>query len=65
MNYDIDMEIKVLCKVIDKVECWIEGTHVIIILEPKPFHENKSAKDLEDFIWAIEQYFIATHTTDA
>ena len=28
--------------------------------EPKPFGGARNAKDLENFLWDMEQYFIAT-----
>lgn len=30
------------------------------ILDPKPFNGTQSAKDLENFLWDMEQYFKAT-----
>ena len=32
------------------------------VLEPKPFNGARSAKDLENFLWDMEQYFKATIT---
>ena len=29
--------------------------------EPKPFGGARNAKDLENFLWDIEQYFSAAH----
>ena len=30
------------------------------VLEPKPFGGARNAKDLENFLWDMEQYFVAT-----
>ena len=30
------------------------------VLEPKPFYDTRNAKDLENFHWDMEQYFIAS-----
>jgi len=34
------------------------------VLEPNPFNGARSAKDLEIFVWDIEQYFKATRVLD-
>ena len=30
------------------------------VLEPKPFVGARNAKDLENFLWDLEQYFVPT-----
>ena len=32
--------------------------------KPKPFNGSRSAKDLENFLWDMEQYFKATRVSD-
>ena len=34
------------------------------VLEPKPFNATRSAKNLENFLWDMEQYFKATRVPD-
>ena len=34
------------------------------VLEPKHFNGARSAKDLENFVWDIEQYFKAAKVPD-
>ena len=34
------------------------------VLEPKHFNSARSAKDLENFVWDIEQYFKAAKVPD-
>ena len=35
------------------------------IPEPKGFNGNRNAKELENFLWDIEQFFKATHVPDS
>ena len=34
------------------------------VLEPKGFNGNRNAKELEDFLWDMEQFFKAAHVPD-
>ncbi|RVW78821.1 hypothetical protein CK203_050967 [Vitis vinifera] len=37
----------------------------IWVLEPKGFNGNKNAKELENFLWDMEQFFKVAHISDA
>ena len=35
------------------------------VLEPKGFSGNRNAKELENFLWDMEQFFKAAHVPDS
>ena len=41
-----------------------EATSKVRVLEPKGFNGNRNAKELENFLWDIEQFFKAAHVLD-
>lgn len=43
---------------------WAEPLHKAKVLEPKPFVGARVAKELENFLWDVEQYFKVVHTPD-
>ena len=41
-----------------------EAPSKVRVLEPKGFNGNRNAKELENFLWDIEQFFKAAHVPD-
>ena len=42
----------------------LEAPFKVRILEPKGFNGNRNAKELENFLWDIEQFFKVAHVPD-
>ncbi|RVX00197.1 hypothetical protein CK203_026713 [Vitis vinifera] len=40
------------------------GEDIVILKKPKGFSGNRNAKELENFLWDIEQFFKAAHVPD-
>lgn len=51
----------IIKQVIDNLERHYEQSHSIKVSKPKAFNNTQSANKLENFLWDIEQYFIAAH----
>ena len=41
-----------------------EAPSKVWVPEPKGFNDNRNAKELENFLWDIEQFFKAAHVPD-
>lgn len=55
------MEMTIM-KAINNIEGRCEWSHGVKVPEPKSFNDTRNANELENFIWDIEQYFVATHS---
>ena len=64
-NQNLRAELVVLCQVVATLSSNRVESSKVKILEPKAFSGARSAKELENFIWDMEQYFIASRVPDA
>ena len=56
----LETKIALLKRVISGLPKEGEVATKVKVLEPKPFNGARNAKDLENFLWDMEQYFKAT-----
>lgn len=62
---DLEGELTILKRAVSGQTVHGDGVSKIKIPEPKSFVGARSAKDLENFLWDMEQYFKAAHVPDA
>ena len=63
-NENLRAELVVLCQVVATLSSNRVESSKVNILEPKAFSGARSSKELENFIWDMEQYFTAARVPD-
>ena len=54
-----------MCRAVDTLSSNCVESSKVKIPEPKAFSDARSAKELKNFIWTMEQYFTAARVPDA
>ncbi|GFY85283.1 hypothetical protein Acr_04g0000210 [Actinidia rufa] len=61
---DMKSQISLVKKAVSGSAHGIHVSYKVKVPEPKSFGGARSAKELENFMWDIEQYFKAAHISD-
>lgn len=62
---DLEKIVRLLKRVVSNASYVEDGPSKVKVPDPKAYNRTQSAKKLENFLWNIEQYFLAARVPEA